>query len=140
HQGKCIAVFQHRRLKELPHTGGFSVTAVAEAVNDNLLQSSLALLDALRWHGIAMVEYKVDADGRAVLMEVNGRYWGTISLPILAGLDFPLYHWQLVHGERPAIPERYAVGTRWRWTAGYLGRLYFLLAKARSSASAREIL
>ena len=140
HHGECMAVFQHRRLKELPYTGGFSVTAVAEAVNESLMQSSLALLHALHWHGVAMVEYKVDSDGRAVLMEVNGRYWGTISLPIFAGLDFPLYHWQLVHGEAPKIAESYAVGVKWRWTAGYFGRLYGLLAKARSEGSAREIL
>ena len=140
HQGECIAAFQHRRLKELPYTGGFSVMAVAEAVNESLLQSSLALLHALRWNGIAMVEYRIDAPGRAVLMEVNGRYWGTLSLPILAGLDFPLYHWQLVHGERPEIPQSYTIGTTWRWTAGYLGRLYFLLAKSRHSAEAREVL
>jgi predicted ATP-grasp superfamily ATP-dependent carboligase len=140
HHGECVAVFQHRRLKELPYTGGFSVTAVAEAVNESLMQRSLALLHALRWDGVAMVEYRVDTSGRAVLMEVNGRYWGTISLPIFAGLNFPLYHWQLVHGERPQIPANYAVGAKWRWTAGYLGRLYFLLAKARHSAEAREVL
>jgi predicted ATP-grasp superfamily ATP-dependent carboligase len=140
HQGDCIAAFQHRRLKELPHTGGVSVTAVAEAVDENLLRSSLDLLRALQWDGIAMVEYKVDSDGRAVLMEVNGRYWGTIALPIFAGLDFPLYHWQLVHGERPQIPEGYAVGTKWRWTAGYFGRSYFLLASSRHSGEARELL
>jgi predicted ATP-grasp superfamily ATP-dependent carboligase len=140
HHGRCMAVFQHRRLKELPYTGGFSVTAVAEAVDESLMQSSLALLHALRWNGVAMVEYKVDSDGNAVLMEVNGRYWGTIGLPIFAGLDFPLYHWQLVHGEGPEIPASYAVGAKWRWTAGYVGRLYFLLIKTRHSAEAREVL
>ena len=52
-----------------------------------------------------MVEFKVNPnDGSAVLMEVNGRYWGTISLPIFAGMDFPWYHWQVAHGERPEIP------------------------------------
>src|SRR5271155_3638049 len=98
--GECVAVFQHRRLKELPYTGGFSVIAVAEAPDPSLIESSLALLQAMQWDGIAMVEYKVNSDGQAVLMEVNGRYWGTIALAISAGIDFPLYDWQLVHGER----------------------------------------
>jgi len=140
HHEECLAVFQHRRTKEFPATGGESVTAVAEAVNQSLLESSLALLRALQWQGIAMVEYKVKPDGRAVLMEVNGRYWGTLSLPIYAGIDFPLYQWELVHGERPAIPKTYAVGTKWRWTVGYLDRLFGLCGKARSSAYARQIL
>lgn len=140
HKGECLAAFQHRRLKEFPYTGGYSVMAIAEPVNEDLLRASLTLLRALRWDGIAMVEYKVDHDGRAVLMEVNGRYWGTIALPIFAGLDFPFYHWQLVHDQHPEIPKTYAAGTKWRWTAGYIGRLYFLLANVSHSVEAREAL
>lgn len=140
HRGQFIAGFQHRRLKELPYTGGYSVTAIAEPLNQSLLKSSLTLLKALQWDGIAMVEYKINPDGRAVLMEINGRYWGTISLPISAGLDFPWYHWQLAHGKGVEIPKNYAVGMKWRWTVGYLARLYTLLGQAPHSASAREIL
>lgn len=140
HRGECLAAFQHRRLKELPYTGGYSVTAVAETLDRNLLQSSLNLLHALRWDGIAMIEYKVDAAGRVVLMEVNGRYWGTISLPIFAGIDFPWYQWQLLHGEAVTAPCSYEDGIKWRWTVGYLARLCTLLAKAGHSTSARGVL
>jgi predicted ATP-grasp superfamily ATP-dependent carboligase len=140
HKGECVAAFQHRRLKEFPYTGGVSVTAVAERVDEALLKSSLTLLRALQWDGVAMVEYKVDSAGRAVLMEVNGRYWGTISLPISAGIDFPLYHWKLAHGEPVSAKLSYPSGIKWRWTLGYLGRMYILLRKAGQSASAREAL
>ncbi|MGO9085982.1 MAG: ATP-grasp domain-containing protein [Candidatus Sulfotelmatobacter sp.] len=139
HEGDCLAVFQHRRLKEFPYTGGVSVTAVAERPDPALVESSLALLRTLQWEGVAMVEFKVNPDtGSAVLMEVNGRYWGTISLPILSGIDFPLYHWQVVHGEQLAVPRTYAAGTKWRWTVGYQARLYSLLAAARHSVPARK--
>lgn len=140
HDGQCMTIFQHRRLKEFPYTGGASVTAVAEEPNPSLIKSSVALLQALQWQGVAMVEYKVSAEGRAVLMEVNGRYWGTIALPISAGIDFPLYQWQLAHGERPEIPKAYAVGTKWRWSIGYLHRLYDLLDLGRRSTNARAVL
>jgi len=141
HDGNCLTVFQHRRLKELPYTGGVSVTAVAEHPDPVLVESSLALLRALRWEGIAMVEFKVNPDGGAVLMEVNGRYWGTIELPICAGVNFPLYHWQLMHGEVPAVPGKYVVGTKWLWTSGHIHRLHGLLVAARYSPLAgREIL
>ncbi len=103
------------------------------------MHSSLALLRALGWDGVAMVEYKLSPEGKAILMEVNGRYWGTLSLPISAGMDFPWYQWQLVHGERPDIPDNYAAGTRWRFTVGYFYRLCGLLAKARL-AEARKTL
>ena len=139
HEGNAIAIFQHQRLKEFPYTGGVSVTAIAEPPNSALVEKSLALLRALQWEGAAMVEFKVNPrDGRAVLMEVNGRYWGTIALPISAGINFPLYHWQLVHGETPAVPDGYSVGTQWRWTAGHVVRLHDLLVDARRSSPARK--
>ncbi len=141
HEGNCLAVFQHRRLKELPYTGGVSVTAVAEHPDPALVEPSLALLRALHWEGIAMVESKVNpAGGSAVLMEVNGRYWGTLSLPVSVGIDFPWYQWQLAHAEQPKIPGTYRAGTKWRWTTGYIGRLYCILSSARYSAAARKVL
>jgi predicted ATP-grasp superfamily ATP-dependent carboligase len=136
HGGGCIALFQHRRLKELPYTGGISVTALAEAPDQTLVQRSLALLRALQWEGPAMVEYKVDHEGKAVLMEVNGRYWGTIGLAISAGVDFPFYHWQLMHGETPTVPPSYRVGTKWRSTVDYIWRLHNLIDLARAGSSA----
>jgi predicted ATP-grasp superfamily ATP-dependent carboligase len=139
HDGECLAAFQHRRLEEVPHTGGVSATAIAEALDPVLFENSRKLLHALRWEGPAMVEFKVDSrDDKAVLMEVNGRYWGTISLPITAGIDFPYYHWQLLHGETPSLPTQYAVGTRWRWTAGHVWRLHGLMVSARRSGMARN--
>lgn len=140
HDGECLAAFQHRRIKEFPYTGGISVTATAESVDQALLDSSLALLRALGWEGVAMVEYKMNREGRAIFMEVNGRYWGTVSLPIAAGIDFPWYQWQLLHGERPEIPETYAIGTKWRFTMGYFTRLYSLFGQARYSRRARKLL
>ena len=142
HDGQCVAIFQHRRLEEVPYTGGFSVTAVAEQPDSDLAEKSLLLLRALHWEGPAMVEFKVNPrDGSAVFMEVNGRYWGTISLPTSAGIDFPLYHWQLVHGEVPSVPAEYAAGRKWRWTAGHLWRLNgLLLASRRSSAARKELI
>jgi predicted ATP-grasp superfamily ATP-dependent carboligase len=138
HEGECCAVFQHCRLKELPYTGGVSVSAVAEEPSPKLVENSIALLRVLRWEGPAMVEFKVNPDnGDAVFMEVNGRYWGTIGLPISAGIDFPLYHWQLLHGETPAVPDHYAAGTSWRWMAGHVVRLHGLLRAARRSSAAR---
>ena len=139
HKGECHAMFQHRRIQEWPYTGGFSVTAIAEKPDPRLVEQSVALLRALEWDGPAMVEFKLNpSDGSAVLMEVNGRYWGTISLPIMAGVDFPLYHWQLKHDETPKVPNQYAVGTKWRWTAGHAYRTRGLIAASRHSRAARK--
>lgn len=139
HRGEAMATFQHRRLKEFPHTGGVAVIAIAEPPDPQLSEYALKLLRAIQWEGVAMVEFRVNrADGRVALMEVNGRYWGSLSLPIQAGIDFPLYQWRLLHDEQPAVPDRYAVGMRWRWSAGYISSWHgwLLGSSARSGRRA----
>jgi protein-tyrosine-phosphatase/glutathione synthase/RimK-type ligase-like ATP-grasp enzyme len=128
HKGECLAKFQHRRLKEAPATGGVAVLAIAEEPDPELLQRSMTLLRALGWEGVAMVEYRFDREsGKSVLMEVNGRFWGSLSFPIAAGINFPYYYWQVLRGERPNVPDRYRVGMRWRWTPGYFDRMQSIL-------------
>jgi len=136
HQRKPIAMLQHRRIKELPVMGGVSTCAVTESLDPKLAKSALILLEALEWDGVAMVEFRRnDATRTAVLMEVNGRYWGTLPLAIHAGMDFPFYEWQLAHGSTPNLFQtHYRIGVRRRWTAGELLRVYSVLTELRSEA------
>jgi predicted ATP-grasp superfamily ATP-dependent carboligase len=130
HNGEPVAIFQHRRLKEVPASGGVAAVAVAEPPEPMLVDQALALLRALEWEGIAMVEFRYDrAQRRSFLMEVNGRYWGSVSLPINAGVDFPWYEWQIARGEKPSVPVDYSVGSSWRWSAGYIDRWHGLALK-----------
>ena len=127
-RGEPVVMFQHRRVTELPYTGGVGVTAVSEPLDPVLAEQAITLLRALHWEGVAMVEFRKDfISGRAVLMEVNGRYWGTVSLAVQAGVDFPLYEWQLAHSQTPSPPNQYITGMKWRWLSGDLMRLHGLL-------------
>ena len=95
--GKIIYAFQHRRLHEVPLTGGGSSLRISEAVNPTLLEASSQLMRALAWHGVAMVEFKRDpVSGRFSLMEINGRFWGSLPLAIAAGADFPAMLYELM--------------------------------------------
>ena len=88
--GDIAYSFQHRRLHEVPLTGGGSSLRVSEAVNPVLLEASRKLVAALKWHGVAMVEFKFDpATSEYRLMEINGRFWGSLPLASAAGADFP---------------------------------------------------
>ena len=127
-RGEPVVMFQHRRVTEWPYTGGVGVTAVSEALDPVLAEQAITLLRALHWEGVAMVEFRKDLiSGRAVLMEVNGRYWGTVSLAVQAGVDFPLYEWQLAHSQTPSLPNQYITGMKWRWLSGDLMRLHGVL-------------
>jgi len=77
-----------------------------------------------------MVEFRHDgATGETALMEVNGRFWGSLPLNTVAGVDFPLYAWQLSQGITPAPPSSYPIGLRVRWTAGALERAGHVFAE-----------
>ena len=87
--GVCRRLMAHRRIREFPAAGGASTCA--ELVHDPcLLELGKRLLDALNWHGVAMVEFKQDAvSGTYYLMEVNPKFWGSLELGLAAGADFP---------------------------------------------------
>jgi predicted ATP-grasp superfamily ATP-dependent carboligase len=112
--GRERAVFMHRRLREFPVTGGASTAA--ESIDDPTLRElGLELLRALRWHGVAMVEFKLDSrDGTYRLMEINPKFWGSLELAIAAGVDFPWLAVRLALGER-IEPVRYRTGVRFQW-------------------------
>jgi predicted ATP-grasp superfamily ATP-dependent carboligase len=86
--GVPLAAFQHRRIREVPVTGGASAFRVSVPLDPELLAPSVALLRELRWTGLAMVEFRVGPGGPR-LMEINGRIWGSLPLAVRAGVDFP---------------------------------------------------
>jgi len=140
HRGRPLVLFQHRRLKELPSTGGVSVLAVAEPVNPHLGDYAVRLLRAMEWEGVAMVEFRADRANRQVaLMEVNGRYWGSLGLSIMAGVDFPWYEWQLAHGQSLDIQGHYRSGLSARWTSGAIQRLSTCLHSKEERSTVRNV-
>ncbi len=115
--GRPLAAFQHKRLHEVPITGGASSFRESVALDPALYDYSVRLLEALKWTGLAMVEFKVGADGPR-LMEINGRIWGSLPLATLSGMDFPARLAALYEGGA-SIPEgppetRYKVGVKAR--------------------------
>ena len=136
HDGEPIAVYQHRRLKEYPSTGGVSVLAISESPEPLLVQYSMRLLKEMDWDGPALVEYRFNRrEKTATLMEINGRYWGSLASAIHAGIDFPLYEWQIAHRQELHVPLRYRTGLRVRWVAGDVRRLHEILTRPHSDSA-----
>ena len=83
------ARFMHRRLHEMPHTGGAS--SLRESWwNDEIADDAERKLSLINWEGVAMVEYRWNpSTNRFFLMEMNLRFWGSIHLALYSGVDFP---------------------------------------------------
>ena len=87
-RGVVKRVFMHRRIREWPPSGGAS-TAAAAFWHDDLKDYGTRLLDALGWHGVAMVEFKWDErSDKLWLIEINGKFWGSSELAHRAGVNF----------------------------------------------------
>jgi predicted ATP-grasp superfamily ATP-dependent carboligase len=129
-----MAAFAHRRIREKPPSGGQSVLSESTAVDPVALDQAGRLLRALHWRGVAMVEFKRDMrDGSLRLMEINGRFWGSLQLAIDAGVDFPGLLVDVVEGRRPASVPAYRQGVCLRWLWGDFDSLLAVLFKSRST-------
>ena len=123
--GKLKAQFAHQRLSEKPPSGGVSVYCESVSIDEGLRDRSRALLDRFGWRGVAMVEYKRDsATGRPYLMEINGRFWGSLQLAIDSGVDFPRILVACALGEQSQQMPSYRVGVRSRWWWGQIDHLF----------------
>jgi predicted ATP-grasp superfamily ATP-dependent carboligase len=135
-RGALVTAFAHRRLREKPPSGGVSVLRESIPLDRRLVRDAVTLLGPLGWHGVAMLEYKHErASGQHVLMEVNGRFWGSLQLAIDAGVDFPALMCELAQGERPAVPDRYRIGVKSRWLLGDLDHLLLRVMRSRGALS-----
>jgi hypothetical protein len=98
-RGKPQRIFMHERLREQPPSGGISVAARAY-YSERLKELGLRLLTALNWHGPAMVEFRRSrTTGEFVLMEINGKFWGSLELSLAAGVNFAADLIRLYRGE-----------------------------------------
>lgn len=109
------AVTVQKRLRSYPVSGGPST--LRETISKpELVEVAVSLLKAFRYWGIAMVEFKVDPrDNQPKLMEVNPRWWGSLQLSILSGVDFPHLLYRLVTEGDIEPTLDYETGVKCRW-------------------------
>ena len=104
--------------REWPVMGGASVLCETIPLLPDITTAAERLVRAMDLKGCAMVEFRRDRQGQAILMEVNPRIGGSVGLAIAAGVDFPklMYDWKM--GRPLEETMRYRVGRRLRWLSG----------------------
>jgi predicted ATP-grasp superfamily ATP-dependent carboligase len=129
---ELVGAVGHRRIREKPPSGGVSAVRDSTVVDPDLLEKSLALLYRLGWtSGVAMVEYKVeDQTGVPYLLEVNGRFWGSLQLAINAEVDFPNLLIDSGRGKEPPGVVTGVPGVRTRWLLGDVDQMLLRLFRS----------
>jgi hypothetical protein len=103
-----------------------------------LVERSPRRCSTLGFEGVAMVEYKVEtASGTPYLMEINGRFWGSLQLAVDAGVDFPRLLAESALGADTGPVPAYKVGVRSRWWWGDVDQLLTRLIRPRASLACR---
>jgi predicted ATP-grasp superfamily ATP-dependent carboligase len=126
-RGDPLVWFAHERLRDVQPTGSGSSLRRSAPLDERLRAPAERLLRAMRWHGPAMVEFRVDDDGTPVLLEVNGRFWGSLQLAIAAGVDFPRLWLALLQRTPLQPPASYAHGVTVRWLWGDIKRFLYIM-------------
>jgi predicted ATP-grasp superfamily ATP-dependent carboligase len=118
HNGALRAEFAHSRIRDVRPTGSGSAVRVSAKPSSRMREAALAMLKALGWHGVAMVEFRVRPDGEPVFMEVNGRFWTSLALAVYAGADFPARLAEMAERGDVERTGAYRTGVRCRWLLG----------------------
>ena len=127
--GDALATFQHRQHRGYSFAGGASAFRESVAIPE-LERAGRAMLDALEWHGVAMVEFLKDPRSDEFrLMEINPRFWSSLPFSVRAGADFPHYAWSLATADDPVIDSGYRTGIAGHLIRGELLYLYSILSE-----------
>jgi predicted ATP-grasp superfamily ATP-dependent carboligase len=109
----CIRV--HRAW---PPTGGNSCFRETVKLDVTMRKYAEKLLEALDWHGIAEVEFRLDIrDNVPKLMEINPRFWGSLCVAIRAGVDFPYLLYRIAMDGDVGSVFNYKIGVKGRYFA-----------------------
>jgi predicted ATP-grasp superfamily ATP-dependent carboligase len=117
-QGELRVEFAHRRIRDVYPTGSGSALRESSFPESDVREAAVAILQELKWHGVAMVEFRVRPDGRPVFLEVNGRFWNSLPLAVYAGADFPKLLAEMSEFGEVKSPYAYKAGIRCRWLLG----------------------
>lgn len=116
--GELRAEFAHCRIRDVHPTGSGSALRESILPAPQIRQASLAMLQALRWHGVAMIEFRLRQDNVPVFLEINGRFWHSLPLACHAGTDFPALLAHMAEFGDVDPPAAYKVGIQCRWLVG----------------------
>jgi biotin carboxylase len=116
--GRVVARFAMRVDRCWPPLGGSSVYRESIALPGDALERAEALVDAMALDGYSEVEFRRDAAGEALLMEVNPRLSQSIELAISAGIDFASMQVDWALGCEVQPVASYRTGVRLGWLAG----------------------
>ena len=124
HNGCLLGRVQQETSALWPTPSGVSSRAHTVSVDEGLARRAAALLGDLGWSGLVELQFLKDVRGVAHLIDLNGRFYGSMALANAAGLNLPdAWARQALGHPLPPLPDG-RPGVRFVWTAGDLRRAF----------------
>ncbi|MCZ2839992.1 ATP-grasp domain-containing protein [Modestobacter sp. VKM Ac-2985] len=121
-EGRLVGRVHQRSPHLWPTPSGVSCRAVTLPVDEGLAGRAEALLADLGWSGLVELQFLRGPDGVSHLIDLNGRFFGSMALANAAGANLPdAWGRQVLGLPLPPLPDA-APGARFLWTAGDLRR------------------
>ncbi|MEA2476228.1 MAG: hypothetical protein QOC87_427 [Actinomycetota bacterium] len=133
--GKIVSCVQQEAELIWPEAAGISVRARTVPVDEDLRDGVSALLEDLSWYGLAELQFVADDDGTAWLIDLNGRFYGSLALAVGAGPDLPTKWATLATGAPHVGIAEATSGVRYQWLEGDLRRAF----EERRGGLARDV-
>lgn len=129
HDGQLLGRVQQETYRLWPTPCGVSSRAQTVPVDEGLAAHAAALLADLGWTGLVELQFLTDARGERHLIDLNGRFYGSMALANAAGPNLPDAWARQVLGEQLPPLQDGRPGVRFTWAAADLRRA---LAERRS--------
>lgn len=119
YDGRLTASFQQVATRTWPVAAGASSVALSVALDRELAERCAGMLHAAGYAGLAELQFMQGVRGPA-LIDVNPRFYGSLSLAVACGVNLPAAWHALVTDAPPPQPSEYRVGVSYRWLEGDL--------------------
>ena len=120
--GHVVSALQQRTQKIWPSGSGGTVRARTEPVDEGLAERVGTLLADLHWFGIAQTQFQAPPGRDPVLIDLNGRFYGSMALALAAGPNLPAIWAALALEEPLPVVESPRTGVRYHWLESDLRR------------------
>jgi predicted ATP-grasp superfamily ATP-dependent carboligase len=115
HDHRIIARIQQEALRTWPGDVGSSARARTVAIDEALAEGVQRLLLDLGWFGLAQLQLLAPPGGCPRLIDLNGRFYGSLALAVAAGVNLPALWARLATGREVPARTEAAVGMRYQW-------------------------
>ena len=125
--GDCMQIATHI----WPPLAGASCRSSTIGIDDDIALRAEALFTSLGWFGLAELQFVVAPSSDPMLIDFNGRFYGSLKLAVAAGVNLPAM-WAAVAVGLPVERQSARAGVRYQWLEGDLRRA--LIERRRGTA------